>query len=347
MLAIHKDNEGTYFSFDKDLPALARLSNAPRYGMWGALMIENGAVGGMMNDPFQHGQAAAVIALNIISGTSVSSIKIQRKATYTPVFDYKQLQRFNIELDRLPLDSKVINKPISLYAQHSELINGIVVIFIFLNVVISLLLINIRQRRVAQHKLKQFNLKLESKVKQRTKDLLARNDELEAVSQRMEKMANTDLLTGLSNRRAAKREVEAFIKRFNIDFQPLTLGILDVDYFKKINDSFGHQIGDEVLCELANTLTTTLRPSDRVYRWGGEEFLIALPNAELETAYAVCQRLKSKISQFQVADVGVVTVSIGLANFKTNNTFDHIIQHADSALYDAKNQGRDRVVMAR
>lgn len=344
MLAIHKDKQGNYFSFDSDLPQLAHLSKVPIYGMWGGLMIGNGAMGGMMNNPYQHGQNAAKMALNILNGIPISNIAIKEKASYQPFFDYQQLQKFNINIELLPQHSVVYGQPLSIYQQFKTIIQAVVALVLFLTVIISILLFNIRQRQAAQLKLKQFNTQLESIVHQRTQQLEQRNQALEAASQRMKELANTDVLTGLHNRRAAMDEVAAFIHRFNIDYQPLTLVIMDVDFFKRINDNYGHHTGDEVLIAIALMLKKTLRPSDRVYRWGGEEFLLALPDTQEELAFSVCERLRNNISQIDIADIPMVTVSMGLASFKSGDDFDSILQLADEALYRAKSQGRNQIV---
>ncbi|MFT4927407.1 MAG: diguanylate cyclase (GGDEF)-like protein [Phenylobacterium sp.] len=344
MLAIHKDKLGNYFSFDSDLPELARISKVPVYGMWGGLMIGNGAIGGLMNNPYKHGQNAAKMALSILDGVPISDLKIKDKASYKPFFDYDQLQKFNINMDFLPPESVVFGKPESVYEQFKTLIHAVIALVIGLSVIISVLLVNIRQRQAAQLKLKQFNAQLESIVHQRTQELEDRNKALEAASQRMEELAKTDILTGLHNRRAAMEEVAAFMRRFNIDYQPLTLVILDIDFFKKINDTHGHQVGDEVLIALAQMLKKTLRPSDRVYRWGGEEFLLALPDTEEALALTVCERLRINIANMDMTDVPQVTVSMGLAGFKNGDSFDAILQLADENLYRAKKQGRNQVV---
>ncbi|PSW05719.1 GGDEF domain-containing protein [Photobacterium lipolyticum] len=345
MLAIHKDRLGNYFAYEHYLPILTRRSKVPVYGMWGALMIGNGIIGGIMNDPYTHGQSAAKIALKILDGVPLSNLEIQSKANYSPVFDYNQLIRFDIDLNRLPPNSIVIGRPASLYEQHTALINSTIALVFFLIVIISVLVVNINRRITAQEKLRLFNQKLESTVQLRTKALDERNKELKAASQVLQSLAYTDVLTGLANRRAASSEVDAYIQRYNVDYHPLAVAILDIDLFKQINDNFGHQTGDEVLCAVSKTLKETLRPNDRVYRWGGEEFLIVLPGTDIEFSSAVCQRLRENISQISVSSVRTITASIGVANFSKGDSFESILQRADKALYTAKNNGRNQVVV--
>ena len=233
MLAIHKDRLGHYFSYEHDLPLLSQNSKVPVYGMWGTLMIGNGAVGGMMNDPYEHGAEAADMALAILRGVPVSAIRIREKAKYSPVFDYYQLTRFNIDLDLLPKNSRVINHPVSLYERHRLEINSIIAIVMFLIMIISILFLN--------------NQELELVVKQRTRDLDLRNKALEANSNFMKHQANTDVLTNLANRRAGLEEITGYIRRFNQDDKEFALAIVDIDFFKGINDTYGHDVGDKVL----------------------------------------------------------------------------------------------------
>ncbi|WDE06066.1 diguanylate cyclase [Thalassomonas viridans] len=335
MLAIHKDRLGHYFSYHHDLPKLTQSSKVPVYGMWGTLMIGNGAVGGMMNDPYDHGAEAAEMALDILGGVPVSAIKIREKAKYSPVFDYHQLSRFNIDLDLLPKNSQVINHPVSLYEKHRLEINSIIGIVMFLIMIISILYLN--------------NQELELVVRQRTRDLDLRNKALEASSNFMRHQANTDVLTNLANRRAGLEEISGYIRRFNRDDKAFALAIVDIDFFKRINDTYGHDVGDKVLQVLGASLKRLTRPGDNVYRWGGEEFLIILPYAGPQASLAICQRFRQKVSELVVCrqeEQISITVSIGVTNFIREDTFESLFARADKALYEAKRNGRNRVETA-
>ncbi|RWX57425.1 ABC transporter substrate binding protein [Photobacterium chitinilyticum] len=345
MLAIHKDKLGTYFSYEHHLPILTRKSKVPVYGMWGTIIIGYSGLGGMMNNPYDQGRSAAQLAVKILDGVPLSNINALDTANYSPSFDYNQLKRFDIDLNHLPINSTIINRPVSLYEQHTRLINSAIAFVLFLLIVISVLTFNIKRRIAAQHKLHQFNQELESIVQQRTKDLDNRNKELQAASKILQAHAYTDELTGLPNRRAASRDVLAHIKRYNMDYQPLAIAILDIDLFKNINDTYGHQAGDEVLCAVGQTLKELLRPNDSVYRWGGEEFLVVLPDTVANFSFIVCQRLTNKISQLSVSNIDSITASIGVTNFIKGDSFETILQRADKALYTAKNSGRNQVVI--
>lgn len=344
MLAIHKDKLGNYFSFDAELPILAKKSTVPIYGMWGALLIGNGVMGGMMNDPYQHGSEAGEMAVKLLAGASISDIPIIDKAKYAPFFDYKKLEQFDIDLSYLPINSTVINRPESLYHQYKVIVNATLALLVLLVMVISVLVDNIRRRMKAQKSLADLNQGLENIVLERTQDLDDKNKKLEQASVRLQEVANTDPLTGLGNRRAAMNDINAYLQRSKHAGKAFSLALLDVDFFKKINDTFGHNVGDKVLCALAISIKQTLRPSDRVYRWGGEEFLIALPDTQIDFATAVSERICSNIRNVRVADVGCITASLGVAVLQDSDSIDELIQRADVMLYQAKHNGRNQVL---
>lgn len=158
--------------------------------------------------------------------------------------------------------------------------------------------------------------------------------------------ASTDPLTKLSNRRhvleMAQRE-SAVMQR---EDRPMCLMLCDVDHFKRVNDQYGHQAGDEVLKSVGLTLKSTLRAVDHVARWGGEEFLIVLPGAQLAEAKQVAERLRSLVAA-QICHVGEhvipVTVTVGLTQMSPMETVELAIARADEALYKGKSNGRNRI----
>ncbi len=178
----------------------------------------------------------------------------------------------------------------------------------------------------------------------------------ERVRLEFEFMATHDPLTGVLNRRAliARCEHEVTRARRGDDDGALALLMLDADHFKRVNDEFGHQAGDEVLRELTLRLQAPLPPAARLGRYGGEEFLVVLPGLARDGARAVAERLRTEAgepfaapSSLAAAGIGRLSVSIGLAVFQgPADTLDALLARADAALYRAKAQGRDRVEVA-
>jgi diguanylate cyclase (GGDEF)-like protein len=180
--------------------------------------------------------------------------------------------------------------------------------------------------------------------------LVIKETELKAVLAQADEVSHTDALTFLPNRRQIigdlQREV-IFSDRYGI---PLTISMLDVDYFKKINDTYGHPVGDEVLRNLAGQLRDHIRHPDTIGRYGGDEFLIVLPHSLLNAAAQQAERLCKHIRAFPIrsGDQEVkATVSIGIAQYKVHREdWQTLLARADAALYQAKNQGRDQWVIA-
>lgn len=161
-----------------------------------------------------------------------------------------------------------------------------------------------------------------------------------------EQNANIDALTGVYNRRWLEHIFERESTRSAFNGKPLCMLMLDVDHFKAYNDQHGHLAGDYALCMLSNTLHNQLRPKDSLTRFGGEEFVILLPEISADEARSIGERLRTAMNQISSfhSPIGVqpgVTVSIGLAQMQPKDSLHGLIARADSALYQAKQQGRD------
>jgi diguanylate cyclase (GGDEF)-like protein len=161
----------------------------------------------------------------------------------------------------------------------------------------------------------------------------------------LEKLSVTDQLTGLRNRRYFDDHFAIERKRAKRYNKALSLIMIDIDNFKKINDAYGHQVGDSVLQAFSNLLQENVRPSDTISRWGGEEFIILLPSTSPENAIVVAQKIQSAVNLYHFSEVGNLTASFGVSNVEPNsNSNRDSVNQADQALYEAKKQGRNRVV---
>ncbi|AKM02781.1 MULTISPECIES: GGDEF domain-containing protein [Burkholderia cepacia complex] len=189
----------------------------------------------------------------------------------------------------------------------------------------------------------------------RLREAMARTEralqELQRTNEKLEYMASTDPLTGAANRRRFIERVEAEIARARRNGAPFSLLSLDLDHFKAINDSYGHQTGDQVLQRFVKKCLDAIRPYDGVARVGGEEFMVLLPQAALDTARSVGERIRAAIAgtPFENGDGKPieVTVSVGISEFgRDGETIDAILRKADERLYQAKHQGRNRVIAA-
>jgi two-component system cell cycle response regulator len=174
----------------------------------------------------------------------------------------------------------------------------------------------------------------------RTKDL-----QLELVAQglRLEALLREDALTGLSNRRAILTQLAGMVSGARRHGHPLSIAIVDLDHFKRINDRFGHPTGDDVLVASVTAMRAHLRAEDQLGRLGGEEFLVLLPDTAGDAAIAVAEKLRMEVAAAP-APVSV-TVSVGVATWGDEDPAE-LLRRADEALYAAKDAGRDRVLAA-
>ena len=167
---------------------------------------------------------------------------------------------------------------------------------------------------------------------------------------RVAAQANTDALTGLPNRRTFEDTWRRMVQRAERDKSPLALMVMDIDHFKRVNDTHGHAAGDEALRVLGWALKNHLRPGDLCARWGGEEFILALPGATPEVARARAEDLLEMPLMYGEDGSGeplAVTLSVGLTDWRASDTAPHAtIARADAALYEAKRDGRHRVSVA-
>ncbi len=168
-----------------------------------------------------------------------------------------------------------------------------------------------------------------------------------AQQESLSKAATTDHLTGLFNRRYMKEAGERMVATYERYGTPFAILLCDIDYFKRVNDQYGHKAGDQVLQFVSYILRNLARSSDHVARWGGEEFLLFLPESDKDGALLLAERLcKALASQSAIPEMNQlrVTMSVGVAIFKEKETLESAISRADAALYEAKETGRNRVV---
>ena len=187
--------------------------------------------------------------------------------------------------------------------------------------------------------------KSQKKLEEAERLIRIKEIELKAVIAQAEEVSHIDELTCLPNRRQVIKQLQNEVIRAERYKTLLSISMIDIDNFKKINDSYGHTVGDQVLFQLANILQESVRDSDTVGRYGGEEFLVVLPNTHLKAAAEQAARLCKRIREAEVniGEVIQLTVSIGVAEYRHGQeSWQKFLSRADLALYDAKNAGRNR-----
>jgi len=182
------------------------------------------------------------------------------------------------------------------------------------------------------------------------KKLRNRNQELNEAIARIEELVNIDSLTGICNRRRLFEVLTQEKNRYSRAQGPFSVCIMDIDHFKEVNDTYGHQAGDEILRDIACEISQKLRNIDSFGRYGGEEFLMILPQTPMEGAVVKAERVRQQVESLRFPAVSQqlrVTISIGVAAYRNLENIDATLARADQRLYDAKNSGRNRVVAGR
>lgn len=181
---------------------------------------------------------------------------------------------------------------------------------------------------------------LKPDFKEKTKKII---DSLKNYLDEIYELAIRDEKTGVYNFRFFESVLGLEIEKARRGKQELSLIIVDIDFFKKINDEFGHLIGDKLLIELAKTLKRNLRKYDVLARYGGEEFLILLPGASLRKAKRIASRIRKKIKNNGLLEKYGLTISLGISCYREKDSKSSLIKRADRALYLSKKEGRDRI----
>lgn len=180
-------------------------------------------------------------------------------------------------------------------------------------------------------------------LRRRTQERDRAEEELKRVNAILENQATTDSLTGICNRRNFLELLQSKIQEAKRYGMPLALIFFDIDHFKQVNDTYGHEAGDTVLQELVRIVTDMIRQTDIFARFGGEEFVILIHNNDVKTGRELAEKIRSHVGEYRFPQMGTVTCSFGVAQFYPDDTAATFIKRADDAMYAAKQAGRNRV----
>ena len=191
---------------------------------------------------------------------------------------------------------------------------------------------------------------IDSELARLGQELLAVQQELARRNAEYERIASYDTLTGLLNRRAILEKVNEWLLHVRRYKGHLTVAMLDIDHFKRVNDKYGHRVGDRVLADLSSMMQRSIRRVDFAGRYGGEEFLVILPRTDAAGAAIMAERVRASLAAVPMHDAEgsdfQVTASLGVAEYFDGDDEDSLITRADAALYRAKEAGRNRVEIA-
>ena len=176
-----------------------------------------------------------------------------------------------------------------------------------------------------------------------TNTLYAYQDKIEVKNRTLARLINIDHLTKVNNRKSIETILRKEFNRSKRYSHPLSLIMLDIDDFKKINDTYGHNMGDKVLKEFAKIISSAVRESDHLGRWGGEEFILVATETALNDAILLAEKIRKRVSEFSFSNLEKLTCSIGVAQLEDQKSSDIFVDHADLAMYEAKKDGKDKV----
>jgi diguanylate cyclase (GGDEF)-like protein len=300
---------GVPLTSEESVALVSSSSRFPTYCVWD--VVGQGVVGGKITSPNYQGETAAKMTMRVLQGESIENIPVVGSPLVN-IFDFNLMQQFNIPISKIPSPNIILNKPDSLYERYKQYIWLVAIIFIFLVIIIIFLITILVLKR--------------------------KRDQYEG-------MAMRDQLTGLHNRYYLQEMAFQKLSEANRHQYPLCLLVLDLDRFKAINDTRGHPVGDIVLKKLALLLDEQNRIEDIVARIGGEEFVILLNHCDADEAIKKAQSLRIKIAELNPHNIAI-TVSIGVAELSPKGeTFEQLLERADAAVYRAKDQGRNCVVI--
>jgi diguanylate cyclase (GGDEF)-like protein len=332
LLTFNRDRNNNFVSYSEAAGLLSEATPVPVYGPWD-FYLGKGIVGGIITSGFQQGAIAARLALRITLGENPRDIPVVTGPSRQVMIDYRQAQAFHIDFRRLPDDTIIVNKPPGFYEKYHRIVLGGCLVVIL---VLAFCLLRLLMQKCERDRLVEMNNALDKLVEQKTARLQANNRALQ-------KIAMTDDLTGLFNRGYLLKQLAAGIEAVDRQGGDLSIILVDVDSFKWINDTFGHDYGDEVLKQISAKLRASLREKDLVGRYGGEEFLMILPETDLDHARIIAQRIREGVQacQWERKDCRT-TLSGGVVQYR-GESIESLLKRADNLLYQAKDLGRNRM----
>ncbi|MGW8247449.1 MAG: diguanylate cyclase [Acidiferrobacterales bacterium] len=329
-LLMFRDGTGKPFIPFEAAREITARAHAPVYSFWTSL-VGSGIVGGYMLSGEQVGREAAVLLSNGLKRGRQADLTDRFHGYY---FDWRQLIHWGIDESALPRNSTIMFRRPEFFKEH------------LVEISITLILAVLVVLAVRYRELKKYNREVDSARKELQSanlELGRVKNSLEEKNEMLRKLSITDSLTGLHNRAYLDEKLREEFNRIERHPDNLSIILVDIDHFKRVNDRYGHQVGDEVLIRVADTLQKNIRSIDTIGRWGGEEFIIICPGSDEGHSVKLAEKLRKILGDLKHEGVGQVTCSFGVASHGPLMTQAKLIRNADEALYHSKAAGRNRV----
>lgn len=311
MMIFNQDQANHTFTDNESFDLISQKARVPIYSVWDAY-LGRGLVGGMLTSGFSQGSTAANMVKQILEGEKPANIPVARESPNQYMFDYNQLRKFKINESKLPAGSIIINKPASFYTEYKPLVWGVGVCIGILILIICALYYNIIQRKKVEDELKIY--------------------------------ATTDNMTGTLNRRTGRQFLEKKLALARNAEHKLTICFIDVNNLKTVNDTYGHHEGDNLIKVVSKLIKDSLRETDTICRFGGDEFLIIFPACDLNQAKAVGTRISQHIKNYNSLKLHPFAISIskGFAEYDPLQPVppEVLIKAADYEMYRDKRVGK-------
>jgi len=305
LLSFNRDKSNNAFSYDESISRVAKRAKVPIYGVWD-FYLGNGIVGGMLTNGFSQGETAARIGIRILGGERPDSIPVDLNSPNRYMFDYRLLKQFSIDPGKLPSGSITINQPDSPLQKYGNRI----AVAVSLMLCVSAYMLYRRKKSIDQ----------------------------------LKQMAETDSLIGILNRRAGMAYLKQLVKSANLLKVGFTVCFVDLDRLKEVNDTLGHQLGDRYLRAAAQILQKRIRKGDLLCRYGGDEFVVAINNCNMEQCVALWDKMEEDVQAFNQsgAEPFEIGLSRGFAEYDPAApvSFAELINLADAEMYKFKQARR-------
>lgn len=346
IVSFYSDREGRRMGFEQLCQVISDASRVPVFSLYD-FTIGYGAVGGSMLSGRKQGEIAARMALRILDGEQASEIPVSNGKNVRTIYDYKQLMRFGIPLDRVEPESEIINNPFAIFDEYKFLVLTALGVIAVLGALTVALVIYVRRLKDVERKLQESYREMEATYEElfaTQGELSVKYEEMKDIQEKLRHNAYHDSLTGLPNRLSLFENMEKTIKEKKEGLCALLY--VDSDNFKFINDTLGHSSGDKLIIRMSKRLSSIMRKNQTIYRLGGDEFIICYPDARnMKEVESFAEKIiKSFAKPFNIAGSTVyVTVSVGIAVYPDHgNNTEELLRYADLAMYKAKADGKNR-----